>query len=205
MRTYIFAPLLFILSAAAPVTDDQFTSPVLQKRDIHCDARLGHGILEKDCDDAVAEMRRITPIVGVFNRYNPDRYYRLPKRFSVGTCTILVDTVDHTLLRLLTWDVVAGTANNVIDECVYGHGTGGRYELTNFDIIIANEANMGEEMRQPWQRCVNTIITQENMDNFVRCFQVLMAGHSDADQARSRASQRQARTIEDISVLRDRD
>lgn len=205
MRTYIFAPLLFILSAAAPVADDQFTSSVLQKRDIHCDLRLGHGILKKDCDDAVAEMRRITPIAGVFNRYNPDRQYRLPQRFSVGTCTILVDTIDHTLLRLLTWDIVAVTANNVINQCVYGYGTGGRFELTNFDIIIVNEANMGEEMRQPWLHCINTINAQESFNSFVHCFQVLMAEYSNANQAGSPASQRQARAIEDISVLRDRD
>lgn len=181
MRSYLFASLLFVLSAAAPAADDHIKFPVLQKRDISCDVRYGQGILEQDCVEAMKQMQRMTPNavhpgtglplpnMGGFGRLNPDARYRLPQRFSVGTCTILVDTIEPWLTLPSTWNILANNAKVVIDQCVHTHGTGGRFKAININTVIANEANIGPEIRDLWQYCMNTITMQQNQDGFIHC------------------------------------
>ena len=211
MIFYIFAPLLFLLSAAAPLADDQAHSPVLQKRHTVCSPLYGRGIVESDCSAALQDMRRMTvssthpatgltiPSMGAFSRFNPDGHYRLPQRFSVRTCTILVDTLQPGLTLVSNWDLLAGLTGNVISECVHDKGDGGENGEGGFNIAILNAANLDLLVLPAFERCVNLINMQQHLDSFTQC----LLDTIESDQARSRITQRRARRAEAMSVRQE--
>ena len=216
MRPYLFTPLLILLcAAAAPLAEDHSDFPALQKRSIACSTLYGRGIIERDCDGAIGDMRRMTvnsnhpgtgqpiPNMGAYSRFNPDGHYRLPQRFSVGTCTIIVDTVDTRLTLPSSWDLVAGGTSNVVRQCVHGNGQGGEMMDMGLTIVVLNEANLSPVIRDQWQRCVNLINMQQNLDSFTHCLLENIDRDTGSNQATSRLKPHQTRTVEGTSVAED--
>lgn len=211
MKPYLFTPLLFFLSAAAPAAEKYSHSAALQKRDVECSSFFGHGIVEQDCKDAMAEMRRMTPqttlfpgttvpiaAFGGFSRSNPDSRFRLPHRFAVRTCDILVDTLRIDSVVPSTWDFTADTANGIVEQCVHSNGVGGKARGLGLGVIIVNPANMDALLRREWLRCLDLVNLHANQNLLGHCILEGLAGLP----AEMRTSQHRARAIEDTSALR---
>jgi len=182
MIFFIIIPLLFWLSDAAPVADDQAFSHPLQKRAPDCDALYGSGIVLEDCRRALGAMRglppdtlnpqtgRVAPRLGAFNRFNPDGNYRLPQQFKAGTCTILVDMTDPAATVTSGWSFVSGGAYDTIMECVdQRSGIGGELNSLGFNTVVLNEQNLDPAIRQAKQHCISLIEMQHHMDSFSHC------------------------------------
>ncbi|KAI9875541.1 MAG: hypothetical protein M1830_008355 [Pleopsidium flavum] len=178
----IILPLLFLLSDAAPVTDDQDFPHLLQKRAPGCAALYGSEIVLADCNEAYRALLRmptatmnlhtgrLIPQLSAFSRFNTDSHYRLPQQFNVGSCTILVDMTEAAATVTSSWSLLSEGARSLIDDCVDKRNRiGGEVNLLGFNTVVLNERNLDPRIRQSKQRCINLIEMQGHMDGFTNC------------------------------------
>lgn len=143
MKLFIVIPLLFLLSDAAPLADDQALSHPLQKREYLCDRRWGRYIANSDCKKA---WQKMWGLVGPRDKTKPTTreakasLYQVPKRRTVGSCTIIVDQIDRAATLPTSWRAVAGNGYDLIDQCVVKSHTGGQTDAHGFKTIVYKDS-----------------------------------------------------------------
>ncbi len=167
MLLYYFIPFFAVLSAAAPVADDQASPRSLQKRLTNCNPHYGHAIALRDCVQVVQQMQRLPsheidtnngwfkPLYGTFGRESANSLFRLPRVFSMGTCSILVDLPLPNQRVTTSWSLVATGALAIVNSCVRDEHVGGDDDRLGFHIIVSNEQNIDERLRPQWNQCKN--------------------------------------------------
>ncbi|MCJ1362208.1 hypothetical protein MMC16_001310 [Acarospora aff. strigata] len=195
----IIIPLLFVLGAAsaAPVADNQTPSHILQKRRLTCSSFFGYYITADHCQAAIRLMRQMTtstihpgtraiiPQVGSFSRINPDGHYRLPQRFNVGSCTILLDVIDPDEAITSSWTLLSTGAEAILRQCVRINGRGGQFQTMGFQTVVVNEANLDVALHPPYQCCINLIHAHQTMDAQTQCLLDSMVPHHSPTEDRN--------------------
>jgi len=139
MKLSIIIPLLFLLSDAAPLADDQALSHPLQKRAYMCNVLWGRDIVDNDCQQAWTKMWNDLMDPQVTRLLSPsmlDELYKIPKRRTVGTCTIIVDSTDPAATLTTSWMPVSDGGRNLIEQCVHNHRLGGETNTLGFRTIV---------------------------------------------------------------------
>lgn len=181
MHVFLITTLLCALGAAAPIADDKTPSFPIQKRAVSCHPRFGQHMDWVDCTLAVSQMRQMVlpsnhpstglamVSMGAFSRLNPDPHYRLPQRFSVGSCTILIDTIVPDTSINMSWDFLTRDADGIINKCVVPNGEGGSNENLGFKTWVLNLGSMDKSLSPAWQQCMTIMNAQHDNDVMTKC------------------------------------
>lgn len=168
LKTLLFSlagSFLVLLGTAAPVDENQRPSHPIQARQLTCHAYFGMGIEASDCAWALEAMgrmpnTRIDPATGdtvithgVFGRDASDARFRMPQRFAVGTCAIIVDMTNPEKSMVSTWDFAGFGAHDLATNCALRNGWGGLDNRYGFDTVLINPSTMSGETRALWDRC----------------------------------------------------
>lgn len=157
--------LLALLGTAAPVVDSQTLPHPFQTRPLDCSTFFGQGIQAADCAWVLEEIGRmpgttidrvtgdIVSTKGVFGRGVSDDRFRMPQRFAVGTCAIVVDLTDPYGTVASTWGFAAFGAHELVTNCALTAGTGGIDNRLGFDTLLLNPFDLNQATRDVWNRC----------------------------------------------------
>lgn len=157
--------LLAMLGTAAPVVDSQTLPHPFQARPLDCNVFFGQGIQARDCAWALEEIGRMPGTIidrvtgetitfkGVFGRGMSDARFRMPQRFAVGTCAIVVDLTDPYDTVASNWGFAALGAHELVTNCALTAGTGGIDNRLGFDTLLLNPFNLNQATRGVWDRC----------------------------------------------------
>lgn len=156
--------LLVRLGTAAPV----FHSPSLIPG-LDCHPFFGQGIQASDCAWALEKLGRmpttsIDPATGrtvtfsgVFSRGMSNPVFRMPQRFVVGTCAIIVDMSNPYASVTSTWAFAGLGGHELVTSCALASGLGGITNRLGFDTVLVNPFNMNEQTLGLWDRCSGLI------------------------------------------------
>ena len=176
----LFASLLVLLSAAAPVSENPASSHPLAKRATTCSAMWGYNIAPADCAAALHNMQSlpqfkadgwegILPLpVSTFSRTATDSRFRLPQAFTVGSCTIFVDISSHMDRVVAIRASIPDGAQSLLERCVDGLRIGGADTRNNIETVIGNEQNLHGSLRAGWEAC-KRVVASLPFDEHAQC------------------------------------
>ena len=175
-------PLLISLGTAAPVVDTQVASDPIQARALTCQTIFGEGIRAGDCALVLDSMERMPttttdPVTGktsslraVFSRGGFDDRFRMPQRFVVGTCAVLVDLARPRESIVSNWAFAAGGAHAIVEQCALTAGTGGFGSYFGFETMVMNPRDTNDMVCTVWDTCSRLIDDSSHLMNwFASC------------------------------------
>ena len=175
----LIVSLLVLLGAAAPVTDSQDLSDPLRTQTNRCSARYGHHIVLEDCQEVLANMRRLPqfsfsfPLIpnpfSTFSRTSVDGRFRLPQAFTTRTCTIFVGLTRYAVPVSLLQPVIPISAQDVIEGCVHRSHIGGESRRHGITVIVGSEQTLHPSLRAGWDVCKAEVDREQPFDEHAQC------------------------------------